>query len=71
MNQTNHLQVISPLMAFGATAEYVTIPADSMIETTDDLAEPVYRQVRHLGEILLVFAQDILERTQRVCPLSV
>ena len=71
MNRTIHLQVMSPLLAIDATADYVTIPADSVIATTEDFEVGGYLQVHYLGEILLVFAQDILERTQHVSPLSV
>lgn len=66
MIQTIHLKVISPLLAVSATEDFVTIPANSMIETTDGLAEPGYRQVRYLGQSLRVFTRDIQERTQRV-----
>ena len=71
MNQAILLHVMFPLQALDATAEYVTIPADSVIEITEDLAGTGYLQVQYLGEILLVFTQDIQERTRQVSPLSV
>ena len=66
MNQTIHLQVMSPLLALAATADYVTIPETAMIETTGNLAEPGFHKVRYEGESLLVFSRDIQERTQRI-----
>jgi len=66
MNQTIHLRVTSPLLALAATADYVTIPETAVIETSDDLSEPGFRQVRYEDESLLVFARDIQERTQRI-----
>ena len=66
MPETIRLQVTSPLLALDATAYYVTIPPSSVIETTDNLSEPGYHQVRYLGESLLVFTRDIRECTQPV-----
>jgi hypothetical protein len=66
MNQTIHLRVMSTLLALDSTTDYVTIPETAVIETTDDLAEPGFRQVRYEGESLLVFTRDIQERTQRI-----
>jgi len=57
---------MSPLLALAATADYVTIPETAMIETTDDLSEPGFRQVRYEGKRLLVFGRDIHERTRRI-----
>jgi hypothetical protein len=71
MIQTIHLKVISSLLAVSATEDFVTIPARSVIETTDDLAEPGFRQVRFFGETLLVFTRDIQERTRQVARTSV
>jgi hypothetical protein len=66
MNQTIHLQVISTLLAVDATADFVTIPASSVIETTDDLSEPGFHRVRFDGQELLAFSRDIQERTEQV-----
>jgi hypothetical protein len=71
MIQTIHLKVMSSLLAIRATEDFVTIPANSVIATTDDLAKPGYRLVRYLGESLLVFMRDIQERTQRMAVASV
>ena len=57
---------MSTLLALDSTTDYVTIPETAVIETTDDLAEPGFRQVRYEGESLLVFTRDIQERTQRI-----
>jgi hypothetical protein len=66
MNPTIHLQVISSLLAVDATADFVTIPASSVIETTDDLSEPGFHRVRFDGQELLAFSRDIQERTEQV-----
>ena len=45
---------------------FVTIPAGSIIESSDDLVEPGLHRVRFDGKDLLVFTRDIFERTERV-----
>jgi hypothetical protein len=65
-NRTIRLRVMSPLLALDATAEYVTIPERSVIETTDDLAQPGFHRVRYDGQSLLAFGRDIHERTVRL-----
>jgi hypothetical protein len=65
MNQSIYLQVMSPLLALAGT-DYVTIPETAVIETTDNLSEPGFRQVQYEGESLLAFTRDVQERTQRI-----
>jgi hypothetical protein len=43
---------------------FITIPAGSVIETSDDLAEPGFHAVMFNGSDLLAFTRDIHERTQ-------
>ena len=66
MNRTMRLQVKSPLLALDATANYVTIPESSVIETTDDVSEPGFHRVRFDGQDFLAFARDIHERTEQL-----
>jgi len=45
---------------------FIKIAAGSIIETADDLAEPGLHHVSFDGKDVLVFARDILERTEKI-----
>jgi hypothetical protein len=63
------LHVISEILAMPTQTEkhaFITIPAGSAIETSEDLAEPGLRPVMFEGRQLLAFTRDIREHTQRV-----
>jgi hypothetical protein len=63
------LHVTSEILAVATQPDdhcFVTIPAGSAIETSDDLAEPGFRPVRFEGRDLLAFTRDIRERTEQV-----
>ena len=64
-----HLRVTSEILAVASRPtnhSFVTIPTGSMIETSDDLAEPGLRWVTFEGKDLLAFTRDIRERTEKV-----
>jgi hypothetical protein len=48
---------------------FVTIPVGSIIETSDDLHQPGFVQIKVDGKTLLAFKRDIEERTHPVEPL--
>ena len=50
---------------------FVTIPIGSVIESSDDLAEPGLRHVSFDGKDLLAFTRDIRDRTAQVTTASV
>ena len=63
------LHVTSEILAVSAKNadhRFVDIPAGSVIETTDDPAEPGFRPVKFSGKDLLAFMRDIQERTQPI-----
>lgn len=63
------LHVISEILAVPMQVEkhsFITIPAGSVIETSDDLVEPGFRPVMFDGRDLLAFTRDIRERTEQV-----
>jgi hypothetical protein len=63
------LHVISEILAVPMQTEmhsFITIPAGSVIETSDEFVEPGFRGVRFNGRNLLAFTRDIRERTERV-----
>ena len=63
------LQVMSEILAVAAQRDehcFVTIPAGSAIETSDDLAEPGSRHATFDSKDLLAFTRDIRERTQHI-----
>jgi hypothetical protein len=63
------LHVRFEILAVSAQPEehcFVTIPVGSMIETSDDLAEPGLHRVTYDSKDLLAFTRDIRERTRQV-----
>jgi len=62
------LRVTSEILAVPAAYHhgFVKIAAGSIIETAADLAEPGLHHVSFDGKDLLVFARDILERTEKI-----
>lgn len=63
-----HLRLRSSIVAVPPVHHhgFITIPAGSIIESSDDLIEPGLHRVRFDGNDLLVFTRDIRERTERV-----
>jgi hypothetical protein len=61
------LHVTSEILAVStriADPGFIAIPAGSIIETSDDLAEPGFHTVMFNGKDLLAFTRDIHERTR-------
>jgi hypothetical protein len=67
MNQTIHLQVISPILTVDAKrSTFVVIPAGSIVNTSGDFPGPGFHPVAYDGQDLLAFTRDIRERTEEV-----
>ena len=60
--------VTSEILALATRSDhrFVTIPAGSMIDTSEDLAQPGLHHVFFHGQELLAFTRDIRERTYQV-----
>jgi hypothetical protein len=68
MGSTSRFRVVS---AFAAMEDhhgrrYVTIPAGSVVETSDDLDQPGFIHVNVDGNTFVAFKRDIKERTQLI-----
>jgi hypothetical protein len=63
-------RVVSPILTTNKSG-FVTVPAGSIIETSEDLEQPGLYSVRVDGEELFAFARDIEERTEPIDQMAV
>ena len=59
-------RVFSPILTTTKARGFVTIPAGSIVETSDDMYEPGLHSIRLGNEELFAFTRDIEERSERI-----
>ena len=61
-------RLISPILMTTNARGYITVPAGTIIETSDKLDEPGLHSIKFRDEELFVFTRDIEELTEPVDP---
>ena len=61
-------RLISPILMTTNARGYITVPAGTIIETSDELDEPGLHSIKFRDEEFFVFTRDIEELTEPVDP---